>query len=86
MSLCQYREAGGTPRMGLHALRIPLIDVAFWDVVGTLLIAVLIAHILKTNVVSTVLIAFLLGCAAHIVFCVPTTVTRFILGIPTHSN
>jgi uncharacterized protein (DUF2062 family) len=52
---------------------------ALWDVVGTLVIAAILALILQTNLALTVLGFFLLGCLAHIVFCVRTTVTGIML-------
>ena len=52
---------------------------ALWDVVGTLVIAAILARILQTNLALTVLGFFLLGRLAHIVFCVRTTVTCIML-------
>ena len=76
MGRCRYRNAGGAPRTGMHAARIPLLDLALWDVVGTLVAAGILAYALNVNAVWTALALLVLGTALHLVFCVRTTITQ----------
>ena len=78
MALSDYKDALGKPREGIHALRIPYLDIAFWDVVGTIVISGGIAYYFdksQTNVVSWIIIAFALGFFFHHVFGVRTKLT-----------
>ena len=70
---CDYKTIFGTPRQGIHALRIPGLDIAFWDTVFTVVVAVLIAsrsrHFGKSFIVSfSVLIA--IAELLHWLFCI----------------
>jgi hypothetical protein len=62
----------GEPRQGFHAARIPVLDVALWDTVGTIVIAVVVAYLFNLPVWLTVAAAFLLGIYAHWLFGVNT--------------
>ena len=46
---CAWNGIAGPPRKGFHARRIPWLDVALWDVIGTVLIAVAIAYLLQVR-------------------------------------
>jgi hypothetical protein len=48
MSLCQYKNILGEPRTGIHSLRIPIIDVGFYDVLSTVLLGLFIAFIITS--------------------------------------
>jgi hypothetical protein len=78
MAFCEHRHAAGKPGAGFHAARIPLIDLVLFDVLGTVLIAWLVAHWLDVSVPYTVVGAFVLGTILHLLFCVETPVTRWI--------
>lgn len=54
-----------TPREGIHATRIPVLDVALWDVVGTVVVAVVVALVFRWPVWATLAGAFLLGVLVH---------------------
>jgi hypothetical protein len=78
MSFCKYKDIAGKPREGIHAARIPGIDVAAYDTFGTLIIAYLISIYMGYNpwkFIGGVLIA---GIVAHRVFCVRTKVDEFL--------
>ena len=86
MSLCQYKNLFGEPRTGIHSLRIPIIDVGFWDVFFTVILGLFIAVIpilfFKTNIKNTIIISqifvFLLGIIVHRLFCVRTRVDQLL--------
>ena len=70
----QYKDSLGRPREGIHAARIPGLDVALWDVVGTICIAGGVAALAGWPIGKTILIALLLGVLAHALFGVRTRV------------
>ncbi len=86
MSLCQYKNLFGEPRTGIHALRIPIIDVGFYDVLFTILLGLFIAIfpilLFKTNVRNTLILSqifvFALGIFVHRLFCVRTRVDKLL--------
>jgi hypothetical protein len=86
MSLCQYKNLFGEPRTGIHSLRIPIIDVGFYDVLFTVLLGLFIAifpiFFFKTNIKNTIIISqifvFLLGIVVHRIFCVRTRVDQLL--------
>ena len=81
--LDRYKDALGVPRMGFHSARIPWLDYALWDVVGTIGVTwVLVLLFAKDksfpNTMRWILFAFLLGLLLHLLFSVDTTMTRSI--------
>lgn len=78
MSLCKYKNLFGIPRQGIHSWRI--FDVAMADVLQTLLGAALISYVFKLPLIYCVVGLFLLGIILHRLFCVKTTVDRWIFG------
>jgi len=86
MSLCQYKNLFGEPRTGIHSLRIPLIDVGFWDVFFTVILGLFISIFpilfFKTNIKNTIIISqifvFLFGIFIHRLFCVRTRVDKLL--------
>lgn len=76
--LCQYKDIGGKPREGLHRLRIPIIDLAFWDVAGTIAIGYVLVAYFKFNPIITATTLVLLTIFVHWLFCVPTRLNVFL--------
>ena len=76
MSLCQYSALFGKPGQGAHSLRIPLLNWALVDTLLTVLAAWLLARWTRSNFWLVLLTLFLVGTVAHVLFCVPTTVTQ----------
>lgn len=64
----------GKPRQGFHAARIPFIDIALWDTVGTVVIALVIAYVFKLTAWKVVVYAFVLGIFMHWLFSVRTKI------------
>lgn len=75
MALCKYRDVFGKPRQGFHAARVPILDLALWDVVGTLLIAAVVWRTTACRAVSAVAGVFVLATCLHLLFCVKTPTT-----------
>ena len=86
MLLAKYKDALGIPRVGFHAARIPLIDYALWDTVGTLVITLALVYFFATdkswqNTLRWVIFAFGLGLILHVLFGVRTTMTQSLVGV-----
>lgn len=80
MDLSRFSDALGKPRQGFHAARIPVLDIALWDTVGTIAIAGGLAWALGGNVPFWILFAFALGVILHWVFGVKTRVATVLRG------
>ena len=78
MSLCKYKNLFGIPKQGIHSWRI--FDIAMADVLQTLLGAVVISYFFKLPLFYCIIGLFLLGIILHRMFCVKTTVDRWIFG------
>ena len=78
VQLCQYRDALGQPGKGIHSYRIGGIAVA--DVLMTIAAAYLIQWVLFPRTPFWLVLGalFLLGIALHRLFCVRTTVDRWL--------
>ncbi len=79
MSLCKYKHIFGKENEGIHQYR--FLNLAIADVLGTIIIAVIIAKLFHTNFLLILLILFLAGIILHRVFCVNTTINKIIFGI-----
>ena len=73
---CKYKDIFGIPGKGFHSLR--LMDVALGDYIGTILLAILMSHVTKYPLVLTTIFMFILGLLLHILFCVPTSASKFL--------
>jgi len=73
--LAAYKDSLGEPRKGFHAARIPILDVALWDTLGTIVIAALVAYAFKWSAWKTILGAFVLATFLHWLFGVRTKMT-----------
>lgn len=76
MSLCQYKNLFGEPGKGVHSYRIG--GIAAVDLGLTILAAFIISFLFKTNFIVTLLVLLLLGIILHRIFCVRTTVDKFL--------
>lgn len=86
MLLSRYRDILGTPRVGFHATRIPGLDYALWDTVGTLVITLFLVYFFAKdkswqNTLRWVIFAFCLGLILHVLFGVRTTMTQSIVSV-----
>jgi hypothetical protein len=72
--LCKYKNILGEPGKGIHKYRI--FNIAIVDVLLTILLALFISYIIKTNFWITLLVVFLIGIITHRIFCVKTTIDK----------
>ena len=72
----QYSNIFGEPKTGFHSSR--KFDIAINDLLGTVIISVLISYKLNVNFLVVLLIALILGIVCHRLFCVDTTINKFI--------
>ena len=77
----RIRNLAGKPREGIHASRIPYLDLAANDVYMTILLAAIIAVLFKKKFICVVLILFLISILSHRIFKVNTTINKFIFGV-----
>ena len=75
-NLCRYKNMFGKPGTGVHSYRI--FNIAIVDVLLTILAAILIAYINKISFIKTAIVLFLLGIFMHRIFCVRTTVDKWL--------
>jgi multidrug transporter EmrE-like cation transporter len=86
MLLAKYKDVLGTPKVGFHAARIPILDYALWDTVGTLVITLALVYFFAKdkswqNTLRWVIFAFGLGLILHVLFGVRTTMTQSLVGV-----
>ncbi len=79
MFLSKYKNALGIPRTGFHAARIPFLDIALWDTLGTIGITWLLVFMFSKNkswqnTLRWIVFAFSLGLFLHILFGVRTKI------------
>ena len=77
-NLCKYKDIFGKPKEGAHSYRI--FDIAIVDVIFTILGAIIIAYIFNLDYTNTIIILFILGIVMHRIFCVETTVDKFLFS------
>jgi hypothetical protein len=86
----RLKDIFGEPRTGVHAMRIPILDIALVDTALTVLLALCIAHIFKLSIWKTIVGVFVLGTIIHAVVGVRTkitvTVLRLLLGTSHADN
>ena len=95
MLWCHYRDALGAARTGVHAYRMPGVDLAIVDLLLTVLAAFAIVYATRgasiemepphDHPVRNSLICFLLlwalGTGMHVLFCVPSPIVINAMGM-----
>ena len=76
MNLCKFKDMFGNPNTGLHSIRI--FNIAIVDVLLTVALAYIIANVFHTRIYVTLLVLFVSGIILHRLFCVKTTVDKFL--------
>lgn len=76
LNLCRYKEIFGRPREGAHAYRI--FDIAVVDVAATVFVAFIIARLFGLSFWKSLVALFIVGILSHRVFCVRTTVDKWV--------
>ena len=78
MNFCKYKDLIGKPREGIHAARIPYVDLAFNDIGITVFGSIILAILFGWHPFNTVVVVFLLGILIHRLFCVRTTIDKLL--------
>lgn len=78
IDLCRYKDIFGRPREGAHAYRI--FDIAVVDVAATVVVAFIIARIFGVAFWKSLVVLFLVGIISHRMFCVRTTVDKWVFA------
>jgi hypothetical protein len=73
-----FNKIFGEPNKGLHSIRI--FNIAIIDVILTILLSYIISKKYKFNFKKTLLNMFLLGIVSHELFCVKTTINKFLFN------
>ena len=76
MNMCKYKDALGIPGKGIHSYR--LFGVAIMDVIMTIIAGFFISYFFKKSFLYTTIFLFVLGIILHRLFCVRTTVDKFL--------
>ena len=74
--LCKYKDIFGKPNTGIHQYRI--FNIAILDVASVIVGGYLISKYFKTDIYYTLAFLFIAGIIIHRLFCVRTTVDKFL--------
>jgi hypothetical protein len=74
--MCKYKDMFGAPKTGIHSNR--MFNIAVWDVVMTLIGALIFYAVFKTNLLFTIIGFFIFGIVMHRLFCVRTTIDKLL--------
>ncbi len=72
---CIYKDSLGIPGQGFHT---HFLGVAILDVLGTILIAEILAHVFNWNIYLSLIAVFLTGIVLHRMFCVRPTLDKIL--------
>jgi hypothetical protein len=75
---CPYKFIFGIPGKGVHSYRV--LDIAIVDVIMTLIGAILLGYFFKISYYYTIPGMFLLGIFFHRLFCVRTTIDKWLFS------
>lgn len=73
---CPYKFALGIPSQGVHSTRI--FGLAFWDIIGTILVAWLTSYLTQTSFWWNLLAWFVAGEVLHYYFGTPTAFLKMV--------
>ena len=76
MSMCKYKNSLGKPKEGIHKYRI--FDISIVDLLLTIILSLIVSKILKIKFMISFIIIFILGEFLHYLFCVDTTIIKFL--------
>lgn len=75
---CQFKDALGKPREGIHAIRIPVIDIALVDTLLTVIAALVFSKLFKSSFIWTFIVFIVIAIVIHRVLCVDTRLNQLI--------
>lgn len=74
--MCKYKDILGKVGEGVHSYRI--FNIAILDVIGTIVVAYIIHFFVPYSFATILIFLFLLGIILHRIFCVRTTVDKWL--------
>ncbi len=74
--LCKYKDIFGKPEKGLHARR--LFGFAMWDIIGTIMLGFLVFRVTQLELITSIIIMFILAQFFHWLFCVDTAFMKLL--------
>lgn len=74
---CKHKDILGEPDVGFHK---HFLNIAVFDVIATIIISYIIHRLFKISFVKVTIILFIIGILAHRMFCVKTTIDKFLFG------
>lgn len=77
--LCQYKDALGKPREGLHAYRVS--NFAAVDILLTIVLAVIVSWLTNIGILASTVGLIVLATILHLLFCVKTQLTHNVLQL-----
>jgi hypothetical protein len=86
IDLCPYKHILGEPKKGIHSFRV--MDIAIMDVLMSLLGAFLLSRLLpyKHAFLYAIFLVFGLGIVLHRLFCVRTTMDRWLFPFTKNNS
>jgi uncharacterized membrane protein len=76
VDLCRYKDIFGRPREGAHAYR--FFNIAVVDVIATIILAFIVARAFGFVFWKSLVALFIIGIISHRMFCVRTTVDKWV--------
>ncbi len=73
--LCKYNDILGIPGLGIHK---NIFGIAWADVIMTIIFSLFISYLFKISFLITLITLFIIGLILHRIFCVDTTIDKFI--------
>jgi len=73
---CPFKNALGIPGEGVHSYRI--FGLAAFDIIATIIVAIISSYYTKTSFALNFLVWFILGEVLHYIFCVETAFLKLI--------
>lgn len=78
MNLCKYKNLFGLPNKGIHSYKV--FNISIMDVIMTIIGAIILSYIFNVPFIYTVIFLFICGIIAHRLFCVRTTVDKWLFS------
>jgi hypothetical protein len=75
MGLCKYKDVLGVQGKGAH---VHFMGIAWKDTVATIIGGIILSFIFKWNTIYTIVALFIVGIILHRLFCVRTTIDKFL--------
>jgi len=85
LNLCQYKDILGKPNEGIRN-QLRIFNISVVDVIGTIILGLILSKLFDLTNFNGILLAFLLSIIFHRLFCVDTTIIKWISSLNTTSE